>query len=86
MLDVEEGKGYSLALEDGKINLRLLVRWLDDSIRGETERTLPPDRWYHVLFTYDGSRFADGIKIYVNGEAREASGPARRAESGLQNR
>ena len=68
MLDVEEGKGYNLALEDGKIHLRLLVRWLDDAIRVETERTLAPDRWYHVLFTYDGSRFADGIKIYVNGK------------------
>ena len=68
MRDVEEGKGYSLTLEDGKIHLRLLVRWLDDAIRVETERTLAPDRWHHVLFTYDGSRFADGIKIYVNGK------------------
>jgi hypothetical protein len=33
-----------------------------------TADTFPRDEWLHVFFTYDGSRKADGIKIYVNGQ------------------
>jgi len=32
-----------------------------------TRDTYPRDEWRHVFFTYDGSRHADGVKIYVNG-------------------
>jgi hypothetical protein len=33
-----------------------------------TKDAFPRDEWRHVFFTYDGSRRADGVKIYVNGE------------------
>ena len=33
-----------------------------------TRAAFPRDEWRHVFFTYDGSRHADGVKIYVNGE------------------
>ncbi|HZZ17752.1 MAG TPA: DUF1553 domain-containing protein, partial [Opitutaceae bacterium] len=32
-----------------------------------TKETFPRDEWRHVFFTYDGSRKAEGVKIYVNG-------------------
>ena len=66
--EIEQGEGYSLLLVAGKVQVNLVKRWLDDSIRVETESALAPGRWHHVLFTYDGSRFAKGIKIYVNGK------------------
>lgn len=66
--EIEQGKGYSLSLVAGKVQLNLVVRWLDDAIRVETESALASGRWHHVLFTYDGSRLAAGIKIYVNGK------------------
>ena len=28
---------------------------------------LEPGRWHHVVFTYDGSRVAAGIKVYIDG-------------------
>src|SRR5207249_4637343 len=31
MEDVDEGKGYSFGLKDGKLQLNLVVRWLDDA-------------------------------------------------------
>ena len=40
------------------MQVNLVKRWLDDALRVETEQPLPPDRWHHVLLTYDGSRVA----------------------------
>jgi hypothetical protein len=67
MTDAPQGDGYSLCLEDGKLQVNLVKRWLDDATRVQTERRLTPLRWHHVLMTYDGSRLASGIKVYIDG-------------------
>mgnify|MGYP003704827535 CR=1 FL=1 len=38
------------------------------AIQVATRATFPRDEWLHVFFTYDGSRRANGVKIYVNGK------------------
>jgi len=40
-------------------------------IQVATRGTFPRDEWMHVFFTYNGSRRASGVKIYVNGKAVE---------------
>ncbi len=70
-LDVPEAEGYGLYLKDGKVQVNLVQRWLDDALRVETAEPLELDRWHHVLMTYDGSRSADSVQIYVNGEPRK---------------
>ncbi len=60
--------GYSVILEGGKVHVNLVVRWLDDAIRVETERAIPSDRWHHVAVSYDGSRLASGVKVYIDGK------------------
>jgi len=67
MTDEAEADGYYLAMRDGKLQLNLIKRWLDDSIRVETRACVPADRWSHVTATYDGSRKASGVRIYVDG-------------------
>ena len=38
------------------------------AIRVQTNQILPVDgHWYHVLFTYDGSGKASGVKVYIDG-------------------
>ena len=66
--DTAEAQGYSLSLKDGKVQLALCVRWLDDAIRVESESRVSSNRWHHVMATYDGSRVASGTRIYVDGE------------------
>ncbi|MEY3173430.1 MAG: hypothetical protein RLZZ436_1344 [Planctomycetota bacterium] len=68
MTDQSEGDGYSFALNDGRLQVNLVKRWLDDSIRVESAEELPRDRWSHVAFSYDASRFASGVRIYINGQ------------------
>jgi mono/diheme cytochrome c family protein len=36
-----------------------------------TKATYTRDEWLHVFFTYDGSRKAAGVKVYVNGKLAE---------------
>jgi len=68
MTDAPRAGGYYVQLVDGRIQVNLVRRWLDDAVRVESERRLARGRWYHVMVTYDGSRVARGIKIYVNGK------------------
>ena len=69
--EVSEGEGYGLYLKGGKLQVNLVKRWLDDALRVETESTLELNRWHHVAMTYDGSRVADGVKIYVDGVSQK---------------
>ena len=41
---------------------------LDDALRVETAESLPLGQWVHVAVAYDGSRFAEGVQLFVNGQ------------------
>lgn len=71
MGDAPQADGYGVALTNGRVRVHLTKRWLDDALRVETENRLTPNQWHHVLITYDGSRLAAGVKIYVNGEPQK---------------
>jgi hypothetical protein len=68
MVDQPEAEGYSVVLDQGKIQVNLVKRWLDDAIRVETPAVVPAEKWTHVAVTYDGSRVAAGVKVYVDGK------------------
>jgi hypothetical protein len=67
LMEGPRSEGYSLTIQDGAVGVNLVKRWLDDAIRVETECHVEPGAWHHVLFTYDGSRVAAGIKVYLDG-------------------
>jgi hypothetical protein len=69
MVEAPQGEGYSLQLIGGKVQVHLTKRWLDDALRVETQARLEPNRWHHVMMTYDGSRGASGVTIYIDGKA-----------------
>ncbi len=71
MTDSDKAEGYSMVLEAGHIHVNLIKRWLDDAIRVQTEKPVSANHWHHVMVTYDGSRLAQGIKIYVDGELQK---------------
>jgi mono/diheme cytochrome c family protein len=70
MMDVRQAEGYQLAIVDNKLQLNLVKRWLDDALRVETVEHLAAGQWHHVVATYDGSRIADGVRLYVDGVAQ----------------
>ncbi len=71
MIDADEGEGYSVVVENGKLQFNLVKRWLDDALRVETEAPLVADNWQHVFVAYDGSRSALGVQVFVNGKLQK---------------
>ena len=67
MTPVEEGAGYYVHLQNGRLQVNLVKRWLDDAIRIESHDPIPLNQWSHVAVVYDGSRVASGIMVYLNG-------------------
>ena len=67
MTDVAHGDGWGIVLEQGKLQVHLTKRWLDDACRVETAAAINPQDWSQITVSYDGSREAAGIRIYVNG-------------------
>lgn len=68
-VELAKEEGYQIVFSEGKLQVNLVKRWLDDAIRVETEKEFSPNQWYHVMVTYDGSRTSRAIKIYVNGKS-----------------
>lgn len=66
MIDTDRGEGYHVYLKNGVIAVDLSKRLLDDAIRIETTEKLSPNEWQHLAITYDGSRVADGVKVYLD--------------------
>ena len=69
--DTQANPGWGFYLKDGKLQVNLINRWLDDCLRLETKDSIELDEWHHVAFTYDGTRLASGLRIYVNGKPSE---------------
>lgn len=69
MTDEEQGEGWYLQFRAGYVQVNLIKRWLDDALRVETAEPIPADTWTHLTMTYDGSRQARGVSLYVNGQA-----------------
>src|SRR5947199_6454101 len=67
MSDGEGGKGYGLHLNRGHGHVHVTSAYADDAIRLDTEETLAPGKWHHILMTYSGSRMAEGVHVYLDG-------------------
>jgi hypothetical protein len=69
MDESQSHRGYDLLWNAGKIELHLIHQWPGNAVKVSTKQTLAPDQWYHVVVTYDGSKTAAGVKVYVNSKA-----------------
>lgn len=68
MTPEEHGEGYYVELLNGHVQVNLIKRWLDDAIRVESVASLPLRQWCHLTLTYDATRLAAGVRVYLNGE------------------
>jgi mono/diheme cytochrome c family protein len=59
--------GYELTKLDGRLSAKMVHFWPGNAICVETDEVLETGKWHHVVFTYDGSSSAAGLKIYLDG-------------------
>jgi hypothetical protein len=61
-------RGYDLLLDRGnRPACHIIHRWPDNGIKIVATQPFSPDAWHHLLITYDGSRKAAGVHLFVNG-------------------
>jgi mono/diheme cytochrome c family protein len=60
-------RGFDLLISDGKIEVHLASEFPDNAIKVVGKEPLPTNEWRHLFVTYDGSKKAAGIKLYVDG-------------------
>lgn len=69
MDDKPKGRGFALEARQGKIHVHFTSDYDDDAIRMDSEEVvLRAGVWQHVAITFDGSRMAEGVKVYVDGQ------------------
>ncbi len=62
-------RGWDLALDSSNhVRVRLIHRLPDEVISVSSTAPIPANKWQHIAFTYDGSKSAKGISIFINGK------------------
>jgi Protein of unknown function (DUF1553)/Protein of unknown function (DUF1549)/Concanavalin A-like lectin/glucanases superfamily/Planctomycete cytochrome C len=59
-------RGYDLLLSGGNIEMHLVHQWPDNAIKVSVKKAVTANEWHHIVATYDGSKTAAGIKIFLD--------------------
>jgi hypothetical protein len=59
---------FDLSLRKGRLQFHLIHRWKDDAIEVATRDVVPSGRWQHLFVSYDGSRKANGVRVFIDGK------------------
>jgi len=64
-------RGYELSVQDGHVTAQFSRRKPGYLIKATTkDKLVRTDEWHHILVTYDGSKRASGVVIYVDGDSK----------------
>ncbi len=64
-------RGYDVILEGAKVASHFVHHWPDKAFKVVSKEPLSLNEWHHIAITYDGSRRATGVKMFVDGKPRE---------------
>ncbi|MGL6073670.1 MAG: DUF1553 domain-containing protein [Fimbriiglobus sp.] len=68
MDQANEYRGWDLWLENGRFSAHIVDSWPAKAIKITTSNSFDANKWHHVFVTYDGSKKAEGLRIFVDGE------------------
>ncbi len=60
--------GFDLSLDHGHLIARVMRSAPGNSITVRTQASVPPNRWTHVVWSWDGSGDASGMGLSLNGQ------------------
>jgi len=64
-------RGYDVIIESGKIAAHFVHSWPGNAFKVVAKNAISLNEWHHVVVSYDGSRRATGVRIYVDGVSQE---------------
>ena len=59
--------GLEFLWKKGRLTVNLVHQWNNDAVELSTQTAMVNGEWHHVVATYDGSRKAAGLQIFLNG-------------------
>ncbi|NUQ63706.1 MAG: DUF1553 domain-containing protein [Pirellulales bacterium] len=65
--------GWDFWVEGRRVGTHIIHKWSDDALKVVSRDQVPANEWTHVAFTYDGSKKAAGVKIYIDGQEKPAN-------------
>ncbi len=83
---MEEGpdyRGFDLLISKGKVEVHLAHQFPDNAIKVASKEALSTKRWTHLIATYDGSKKAAGVRLFVDGRAVELETPTDKLSASI---
>ncbi|MEQ1860938.1 MAG: DUF1553 domain-containing protein [Chthoniobacteraceae bacterium] len=62
-----ERRGFELIWQKGALQINLVHRWVASAIELTTKEPMKSGSWHQVVVSYDGSRKAAGVRVFVDG-------------------
>jgi hypothetical protein len=63
-------RGYDLWVEGRRVGAHIINQWPANAVKVVTRDQVPANQWVHVAITYDGSKKAAGVRVYINGQSQ----------------
>lgn len=64
-------RGWDFWMQQRRVGMHVVNAWPDNALKVVSKAQIPANEWVHVAVTYDGSRKASGLQIYINGAVQE---------------
>ncbi|MDC0935092.1 DUF1553 domain-containing protein [Pirellulales bacterium] len=64
-------RGYDVMVMNGRVVSHLVHHWPDKALKVVTKQPISLNEWRHVVVTYDGTRQATGLQLFIDGELQE---------------
>ena len=71
MDDANAFRGYDVLVIDGKVECHFVHHWPDNAFKVVTQEPLALNEWHHVAVTYDGTRQASGLQLFIDGQLQQ---------------
>lgn len=62
-----ERRGFEMMWQKGQLQINLVHRWVASAIEVITKEAMKKSEWHQVIVSYDGSRKAAGVHVFVDG-------------------
>jgi hypothetical protein len=77
--------GLEVLWQKGRVNVNLVARWGTDAIEVTSITPAKAGQWHHVAITYDGSKSAAGLKLFLDGHPLDLRIDRDSLKSSVQN-
>ena len=64
-------RGWDFWMQQRRIGMHIIGAWPEQGLKAVSQAQVPANEWVHVAVTYDGSRKASGLQIFINGAVQE---------------